>query len=128
MYTSKRKSYYLKRYYDRRAKALAYMGGECVACGTTDGLEFDHINPSEKMFDIASLITASWSRLEAELLKCQLLCKKCHKEKSDKESTTRTHGTPTMYRRGKCRCEGCVKANSEYIVSFRKRRTRLVVG
>lgn len=66
------------------AKFKDLLGGVCVVCGTTERLEFDHIDPSTKLFDIAK----GWARAEKivleELEKCQLLCKQHHDEKSYK--------------------------------------------
>ncbi len=56
------------------------MGGKCVECGSTELLQFDHINPLEKSFTI----TSNFHRkdLDEELAKCQLLCWDCHMEKT----------------------------------------------
>lgn len=52
----------------------------CVKCGATTELELDHVNPKLKV----THAIWSWSlvRREAEIAKCQILCHKCHKEKT----------------------------------------------
>ncbi len=57
-----------------------FQGRECALCGSTEGLELDHIDPSTKI----SSHVWFWSedRRRAELAKCQALCHSCHKEKS----------------------------------------------
>jgi 5-methylcytosine-specific restriction endonuclease McrA len=71
--------YMNERYHRRRTEAVKYLGGKCVDCGTTDGLEFDHKNPKQKSFAIgkkfASMATA---KLYAEVDKCELRCRPCH--------------------------------------------------
>ena len=62
------------------------MGGKCVECGCTETLEFDHIDPSTKSFNIAAGYTKPKETLLAEVAKCQLLCNKCHIEKTKKDS------------------------------------------
>jgi hypothetical protein len=32
----------LKYYYKQKQRALDYLGGVCVICGTAENLEFDH--------------------------------------------------------------------------------------
>lgn len=57
--------------------------GPCVICGDSYRLELDHINPATKV----SHYIWNWpdkKRLE-ELAKCQVLCRKCHINKSNKE-------------------------------------------
>lgn len=114
---------YLKRRYDRRHPiAIKLLGGKCVVCNSTERLQFDHIDHSKKVFDIADrLAQYTWKRILPELAKCQLLCFECHLNKSSIENSghpMHQHGTPSMYRRG-CRCESCRdasrKMNSEYI-------------
>ncbi len=66
----------------RRAAAIERLGGVCAKCGSTDKLQFDHIDPASKHARIAKMWTASKAKFEAELAKCQLLCEKCHREKT----------------------------------------------
>ena len=65
------------------------LGGKCVECGCTEALEFDHIDPSTKSFNIAAGYTKPKEVLLAEVAKCQLLCNKCHIEKTKKDSKFR---------------------------------------
>ena len=57
-----------------RKDAIERLGGKCVYCGTVDGLEFDHIDPKTKKFEISSIWRRSKLLRETELAKCQLLC------------------------------------------------------
>jgi len=68
------------RYQQNRQKCLDRLGGKCVECGATEYLQFDHINPLEKSFTIASNFHRK--DLDEELDKCQLLCWDCHMEKT----------------------------------------------
>jgi len=72
---------YTKEYVRNRKNLLKEkMGGKCVKCGTTEHLQFDHINPLEKSYNISNNIHRK--DLDEELAKCQLLCSKCHLEKT----------------------------------------------
>lgn len=119
--------------YDNRYKKSLYaakmaewkqlLGGICTKCQTEDDLEFDHINPEEKSFSISD----GWSRASEEVLKelkkCQLLCERCHKIKSDEyQRRNRKHGTWGSYRNGKCRCEICKEFVRSYQREHRKRQ------
>lgn len=74
---------YMKRMWDeRRRKAIIHLGGKCTKCGSCEELEFDHIDPETKSYTIASRPSASNEKFWKEVEKCQLLCNKCHKEKS----------------------------------------------
>lgn len=64
----------------RRTKVLEYMGGCCELCGSTDDLEIDHRDREFKWTH--RFCSYSWSRIVAELKKCQLLCRDCHHEKT----------------------------------------------
>ena len=78
------------------------MGGKCVECGSTETLEFDHIDPSTKSFNISGGYHKPREVLEEELSKCQLLCKACHIEKTKKDNKFRPKscagGRPLKYR------------------------------
>lgn len=78
---------YMREYnrarWERRRRCLIEMlGGCCVHCGTTESLEFDHIDPATKSFDISRRPLSPWKSLVREAQKCQLLCRPCHIERS----------------------------------------------
>lgn len=103
-------------------RIFRYLGGKCVKCGLKRGLHVDHINPFEKSFTISPNWARSWSVLEPELKKCQLLCVECHAIKTSSDgklpSTCQprgaVHGTVWSYTRYKCRCDSCRTAKSSY--------------
>jgi len=70
---------------NRRHHLIERLGGKCVECGTTKRLQFDHIDPLKKSFDISHRFTANLDILYPEIDKCQLLCPKCHIEKTKQE-------------------------------------------
>lgn len=73
------------------ARRAAYFSDkQCVRCSSTTRLELDHIDPTTK---VSSRIW-SWkeSRRLAELAKCQVLCHRCHKDKSAGEFRVRYKG------------------------------------
>lgn len=74
-------AYMKKRWENRRTTAIAYLGGKCLECGTTEDLEFDHIDPSTKVCSVAKASSFSEQRFWAEVDKCQLLCHTHHREK-----------------------------------------------
>ena len=60
-------------------------GNKCNMCGYNkcfEALDFHHINPKEKEFDIAKLIHSNknWDYINKELSKCILICSNCHRE------------------------------------------------
>tara|TARA_B100001250_G_C19296069_1_gene569747 strand:- start:62 stop:568 length:507 start_codon:yes stop_codon:yes gene_type:complete len=75
-----------RRHYERRAMCEARLGNACARCGTTKGpFQFDHIKPEEKSFTIAGKLRIKLPKLLKEVDKCQLLCGKCHLEKTFNE-------------------------------------------
>lgn len=106
-------------YRARLKKIFDFLGGKCVECGTTEGLQVDHVDPAAKSFTVTKNWARSWAVLLEELKKCQLLCVTHHKAKTAQEeswqSRTNTpqgvkHGTQHSYTKYKCRCELCVTA------------------
>lgn len=58
-------------------------GGACVLCGynkCTAALEFHHVDPTQKEFQISKRWGSSRETLQKEIDKCVLLCSNCHKE------------------------------------------------
>lgn len=70
----------------RRVKAtlIREAGGACVLCGydrSAAALQFHHVDPSQKRFNISlGGITRSLDAAREELRKCVLLCANCHAE------------------------------------------------
>lgn len=82
-YNNKMREYMAKRYVSRRTRWIEVMGGVCVSCGDDESLEFDHIDPTTKTYQIAKILnTGSEKKVSDEMAKCQLLCNPCHKEKT----------------------------------------------
>ena len=99
-----RAAYQRKWLADRRNEYFA--GKSCVGCGSESELELDHVDRSTKI----SHRIWGWPqvRREAELLKCQVLCRSCHEAKSRSEMKMNwEHGDFRQYKHGKCRCTLC---------------------
>jgi hypothetical protein len=99
--------YMKKSYYSRKAKLIDLLGGKCVVCGSTNDLQFDHKDPSTKVDTITNILSYKLETIYAELKKCQLLCVGCHTEKNKIDNGEAKHGTISMYRHHRCRCEPC---------------------
>jgi hypothetical protein len=54
----------------------------CARCGYNEhpaALDFNHIDPTTKSFNIASCASHSKELLDAEIAKCEILCANCHR-------------------------------------------------
>ena len=73
----------------RKLKAIEYMGGVCISCGTmphTAAMDFHHLDPGTKTGNPATMIPCmAWSKVTEELDKCIMLCSNCHRELHAKE-------------------------------------------
>lgn len=73
---------------ERRSKLREYLAGRtCVDCGNTDAvvLEFDHAK-GEKFVDIGTMLSHySWTRILAEIEKCEIRCANCHRRKTARD-------------------------------------------
>lgn len=76
------RQYNLERYHRIRSEYVEKLGGHCVDCATIDELEFDHVDPSTKEFDIGKLLNYAKAVRDAEIEKCELRCKPCHQKKT----------------------------------------------
>lgn len=106
-----------------RARREAYFEHRsCALCGSVEELELDHIDPALKV----DHKVWSWSaiRRNAELAKCRVLCRPCHKERTSvRYALARRHGTATMYERG-CKCGPCRRSNADRRAAWRLRTGR----
>src|SRR5580693_3620190 len=88
----------------RRSQWIA-AHGPCRQCGSYLNLEVDHIDPKQKKIDLGKIWLSNDAKRNEELVKCQVLCEKCHYKKSGLEK--RRHGRKCYVQR-KCRCPICV--------------------
>lgn len=111
----------------RRARKRKFLkkilGNKCKKCGSKSKLEFDHLNPKKKKFKISKYIDLDVNSLIDEIKGCQLLCKKCHHDKTLKtnEYSFARHGTITKFKRDKCRCSKCKAAYEYYQLKTKSR-------
>lgn len=112
---------YQAAWMQKRRQAWLLEHGPCAHCGSWEDLEVDHIDRTKKL----SHRVWSWSkeRRDAELAKCQVLCRTCHMEKGREVGDIPpevTHGNRKMYEDKGCRCEICRKAHTEFQSAWRR--------
>lgn len=120
-YNEYMRGYLNDRYAHTKKEVVAFLGGKCVICGTTSNLEIDHIDRSNKSFDVSKLWSKNKNDYLTEIKKCQLLCKNHHKEKTSKERGVE-HGGGLTGKRG-CPCDLCRSRKSEYMKEYNKQRS-----
>ena len=121
-------AYHREYYYTRREKMIAYLGGKCARCVTDESLEFDHIEPELKSFDISANLTISNPAVRDELDKCQLLCTSCHRAKTAAENSGWRHGTVYGWMKKKCFCDECDHARQSFYSERKKKRRAATEG
>lgn len=79
---AKQRAYQAKWMRERRAEW--FKDKTCARCGASENLVLDHRDPQTKV----SHRIWSWSqeRRDAELAKCQALCRRCHRRKTAAEA------------------------------------------
>lgn len=86
-------TYHVNRRRLVKKRLVAHHGGVCVDCKVKYPpyvMDFDHRDPSQKSFILASGATKAYKDALEETMKCDLVCSNCHR--------VRTH---------KQRCSGC---------------------
>lgn len=90
---------YQRKWIRARRTKWIMENGPCKTCGSNEDLQVDHINPNEKEFNVQYL----WSRVkkirDKELLKCQVLCSKCHLVKTKKDLSSLASGPKPQRRK-----------------------------
>ena len=128
-YTEDLAAYNRTKYYEYRERNLRYVAGgrepSCVACGATTSLEFDHVDPKLKSFDVCTRKSLKEPGYREELDKCQILCRDCHESKTAEENSGWTHGTMTGFMKKKCTCDQCESSKAEY---YKRRNAKRRVG
>lgn len=109
------RTYQGSKYREWRKSTIEKLGGRCVVCGITEGLEIDHIDSSTKLYNPSCLYSRRKEVIDSELEKCHLLCKKHHKLKTylfkecknNHSENNLIHGSGYMYIQKGCRCDAC---------------------
>ena len=105
----------------RTAAGLTGTAGKRARCGSTDRLEFDHIDPWTKSFSLGSDWTRAWDDLVAEAAKMQLLCRPCHVDKTAEDRGEPAHGMH-RYLNWRGRCDVCRAANAAASARMRAKK------
>lgn len=108
-----RAEYDLTRYYRRHQEAVTYLGGSCIDCGSVELLEFDHVDPDTKQFNVSAIMLHGDAKLYAELAKCVLRCTNCHRQRSAGQQSVE-HGGGLSGKRN-CKCVPCKARKAEYM-------------
>jgi hypothetical protein len=108
-------AYMKRRRKSRKAQLILMLGGSCIDCGTTEGLEFDHRNPSDKKFGVTMGLDKPWQVILDEAAKCDLRCSPCHRSKTTRlqENGSVDHGGGVSGKRN-CPCPPCRARKTEY--------------
>lgn len=90
-----------RRRYQRWQERLAGLkDGPCFDCGVKYPpyvMDFDHRPGEVKLSGIADMHTASEEALATELLKCDLVCANCHRERTwGRRKETEDASAPTL--------------------------------
>lgn len=108
-----RKAYRNRRYIQLR-RATLLLGGCCVGCGTVHNLQFDHLDPATKLFDVGQKAGClGWARLKVEILKCRLLCIMCHMERTRLQRQGIEWVAPDPWDGGSCYNGPCIYDDEE---------------
>ncbi len=73
---------------------VEHFGGRCYDCKNTFPpfyFDFDHRDPSEKEFGLASSLRANTKEIFAEAEKCDLVCANCHRMRTHKQRCAGCH-------------------------------------
>lgn len=62
----------------------------CADCGKKyppHVMDFDHLEGHEKAFDVSKMVGYNMQRIAAEIMKCEVVCANCHRERTHKRRT-----------------------------------------
>lgn len=118
------REYMLARYHRRRQQAVDLLGGRCTDCGSGERLEFDHVDPGEKTFNIAKVWSYREETFWAEIRKCQLRCHDCHKIRTSQQQSVEHGGGLTGKKN--CYCNPCRTKKNEYNRNRRRNMRKAV--
>lgn len=125
-YNARMRIYMIDRYHQLATEARSYLGNRCVDCGTKERLEFDHVDPKDKSFNISKAWSYSRDKFWDEINKCVLRCKTCHQKRTSLQKSV-PHGGGVTGKRN-CYCELCGPLKREYMRKRRRSKGRYPRG
>lgn len=103
---------YQREFCAKRRRDWLAANGPCRKCGSFEQLEVDHVDPETKVHH--NVWSWSKARREAELAKCQVLCRQCHQRKTAEQNPRPAqHGTHSKQSKG-CNCSPCRAAHAKW--------------
>lgn len=123
-YNEYMRQYMIRRYHQRRQEALNLLGGQCVDCGSTENLEFDHTKAKDKSFDIGRVWSYKQETFLAEISKCVIRCRDCHANKSRKHDWNVVEHGGGVSGKNRCKCGPCRKQKALYMRNYRRKDRR----
>lgn len=95
-YRDKNRAKVNKSVNDRRkiqqAKIWQIKSQPCKDCGGLFhpcAMDFDHRDPSQKVFEIGPALSRNWEKVQAEIAKCDVVCSNCHRVRTFKRMSNR---------------------------------------
>lgn len=82
--------------HDQKSYLISVLGGRCSKCGYSkciEALDFHHINPELKEFEVSAKFTCRTDILIEEAKKCKVLCANCHREEHCSECSSSSVGS-----------------------------------
>ena len=120
------RNYMRNRYHNKRQGLISQLGGKCKRCGSDKDLHVDHIDRKKKDFRAADIHSVSDEKIKRSLPNLQLLCAKCHAEKTnkawDRATPKPSHGSYWMRRRHGCRCDKCEEAYKNKLKEWKEKK------
>jgi len=95
LYGEKKREYQKKWLANRRLEY--FKDKKCVKCSSTEDLQLDHIDPKLKESPI--IWSCNLKIRNKEIEKCQVLCQKCHREKTKVDLHNMNVGIPNLQAR-----------------------------
>jgi hypothetical protein len=64
-----------------KRKKINELKTPCIVCGFEhpEAIDFHHLDPSEKEFNVSGAMGKAWDKVKAEIDKCVCLCANCHR-------------------------------------------------
>ena len=111
---------YMRNWMTKRRSDWIEANGPCVECGSRQDLEVDHIDPASKTMNTGGIWSRTLAVREVELSLCQVLCRRCHREKTKRQRVAAKCGSHSRYVVHGCRCRPCKDAHSASMREWRR--------